>query len=174
MGLIRRLFPSLVIIFTSIPTVVRADLGNEYKSQEEQKESLSWDRAQFTGRGCMAKIRVLEDRFKRNDTEQRYQILKNGDLYRLYTLKCFDQDNDDPEIKTDRIGNIYSVERSSRRECNSGSYGINCANIGSEIQYKSVNCRLVRYGRSTRNSYVGEITETEIATCRPGFTQRSK
>jgi len=158
-GLSKRLFTSLVIIFTYIPTVVRADLGNEYKSQKEQKEFLSYDKAQFTtNEGCGF----------------RYQVLKNGDLYSLYPAKCIDPSNDNPEIQIWKRGNIYSVEKSSRRECNTGSYGINCVNIGSEIQYKVKNCKLLRYGRSTRDSYAGEITETEIATCRPGFTQRSK
>jgi len=160
-GLSKRLFAPLVIIFTSIPILVRADLGNEYESQKRQKESLSWDNAPFTGRCDFRK------------DEARYQILKNGDIYSLYPGICWSGPN--AGILKHKEANIYSVRRTSRRECNSGSFGINCRTITYEAQYKVKNCKLLKYVRTIDgDGRVGEIEESVIATCRPGFTQRSK
>jgi len=156
-GLSKRLFASLVIIFTSIPILVRADLGNEYESQKRQKESLSWDNAQFTNQCRSSK-----------PAEERYQVLKNGDVYRLSPAQCYGGFG--LEITTRKQGNIYSVERWSKRECNTSSYGINCDDVSFEAQWKVQNCALFRYFRKIPN----EIQRFEEGTCREGFTQRNK
>jgi len=117
MRLFKRLFNSLVIVFTCIPAVVRAD----YITDETKCERLaSFDKAQFNA--------VVDG--------VRYQILEGGDICLILPIPA-------GTVKTfiDRRGNLYAKNPKICWDCPTKEGYL----IPSFLEFKINDCKLYSY-----------------------------
>jgi len=151
MRLFKRLFAPLVIFFTSIPAVVRA---NYYTDETKCEQLASFDKAQFN-----AEVEGA-----------RYQILEGGDICLIFpipgTSKTF----------IDRWGNLYAENIRVCLDCPTKEGYI----FPSFRKFKINDCKLYSYEYDTfhatdgKTLRPGKTIQKHIGTCREGFDQRKK
>jgi len=116
------------------------------------QESATFDRAQF---------------YKEGSPQLRYHILKNGDIYKIgpnpfctgYCSPTFiNREGNLNETRTS-LGSMYT-----------------CKFCYTQIEYRIEDCKLYAYFRHqyTVGGDFGKIKREYMATCREGFSQRSK
>jgi len=159
MNLLRRALLPVVIGLISNTMVARADLEDEYNVQQ----LASFERAQFVDEGSSL---------------TRYHLLKNGDIYIIGPSPWAYKDSPiSARTLTIRIGNLNETNRTSGNTCYYGNNFACAVNIViTETEYKIKDCKLYKYQRQqyTRGGEFGKIEMKHLATCREGFSQRSK